>query len=460
MADYSIESLLEKCEYVCPVCGKVHKTHLKAALIKSGALNDIPAFVGSFNAKMAYIICDNNTFNAAGKKVTDILAKNGIDYKLFMLKGERPEPDEYNVGSAVLNFDKNCDIIIGVGSGVVNDTGKIVASMTKLPYIIVGTAPSMDGYASGTSSVIRDSLKVSVDSVCPDVVIGDLDILCNSPVKMICSGLGDMLAKYVSICEWRIGNVVTGEYFCEEIASIIRCALKKCVDSAEGILSRDPEAVKSVMEGMIISGIAADYAGVSRPVSGCEHYFSHIWDMRALEFGTPWDFHGIQCGIGTVLTLKGYEYLKEALKSQSAEVRFDFDVEKWNSVLKEKLGKASEAIIALENKEQKYAPVNHRTRLEKIQKNTDKILKIIEEELPSSEFVEELLKSINAPTKPSDIGIPDNETTVTFNITKDIRFKYILSTLFWDLGLSDKAEEIYKNKDLKCLHFRALLSKQ
>ena len=103
-----------------------------------------------------------------------------------------------------------------------------------------------------------------------------------------------MLAKYVSICEWRIANLITGEYYCETIAQMVRTALKKCVDNAEGLLKRDEEAIKAVFEGLIIGGVAMSYAGVSRPASGVEHYFSHVWDMRALEFGTNMDLHGIQ----------------------------------------------------------------------------------------------------------------------------------------------------------------------
>ena len=76
-----------------------------------------------------------------------------------------------------MHFDNNCDIIIGVGSGVINDIGKILSNTAKLPYIIVATAPSMDGYASGTSSMSLDALKVSLTSKCANVIIGDIDIM-------------------------------------------------------------------------------------------------------------------------------------------------------------------------------------------------------------------------------------------------------------------------------------------
>ena len=51
------------------------------------------------------------------------------------------------------------------------------------------------------------------------------------------------------------------------------------------------------------------FAEISRPASGLEHYFSHMWEMMALERGEPYDLHGIQVGVGTLLTLRIYQKL-------------------------------------------------------------------------------------------------------------------------------------------------------
>ena len=107
-----------------------------------------------------------------------------------------------------MHFDTGCDLIISVGSGVINDIGKILSNVTGRKYIIVGTAPSMDGYASATSSMSMDGLKVSLNSRCADVIIGDTNILRQAPEHMLKAGLGDMLAKYVSIAEVDILGIV------------------------------------------------------------------------------------------------------------------------------------------------------------------------------------------------------------------------------------------------------------
>lgn len=206
-----------------------------------------------------------------------------------------------------MHYDTKCDLIIAVGPGVINDIGKFLSKLTKTSHIIVATAPSMDGYASATSSMAMDGLKISLPTKCPDVIIGDTDVLKNAPIRMLQAGIGDMLAKHVSICEWRIAHLLIGEYYCEYVADLVRSALKKCVENAYGVLKRGPEAVKAVFDGLIIGGRAMEYAGISRPASGVEHYISHVWDMRGLEFGTKTDLHGIQCAIVTLVATPIYE---------------------------------------------------------------------------------------------------------------------------------------------------------
>ena len=126
------------------------------------------------------------------------------------------EPDELAMGQAAMNFDIDCDIIIVVGSGTLNDTGKMLAKITNRKFIIVATAPSMDGYASKTSSMISAGVKVTLPSAYSTAIIADMDIISQAPMKLLQAGLGDMIGKYTSICEWRISNIINGEYYCNK----------------------------------------------------------------------------------------------------------------------------------------------------------------------------------------------------------------------------------------------------
>ena len=419
-------------------CGKQHIFDSEV-IVKEGAILELPRLLQRYNTKKVFLIADKNTYAAAGKAVAEIIG-NSVKIASCIFGEDALEPDEHSVGRAIMYYEADCDVVIGVGSGVINDISKIVANVAGKPYIIVGTAPSMDGYASATSSMTRDGLKISLPSKCADVIIGDLDVLCQAPEKMMASGLGDMLAKYVSICEWRIANLITGEYYCEDIAQLVREALKKCADNASGLLKRDKEAIKAVFEGLVIGGVAMAYAGVSRPASGVEHYFSHVWDMRGVEFGTPVDFHGIQCAMATYHAIKLYEIVKtKTPEFEKAKTYVNaFDLPAWEQTLRSFLGKGAEAMIALEKKEGKYRKDTHPARFAVIAENWNTILKIIEEELPPSEEIAKLLNTIGISTDLKTLGVDTDCARTTFKATKDIRDKYVLSRLAWDLGILEQ----------------------
>lgn len=422
----------------CP-CGKDHR-FTADVVIGKGVLTQIPAYIRKLGGTKAFVLSDVNTYRSAGERVCEILQQADIAFVSYSFPQEALEPDEHSVGSAVMYYDTSCDVIVGVGSGVINDIGKILSNLTGKPYIVVGTAPSMDGYASASSSMTRDGLKISLPSRSADVIVGDTDILCAAPLHMMKSGLGDMIAKYVSICEWRISHLITGEYYCAQVAQLIRSALKRCTDNAAGLLRREEQAVQAVFEGLVIGGVAMNYAGLSRPASGVEHYISHVLDMRAVEFGTPMDLHGIQCAIGTLIAAKAYEQLKTLTPNREKALAHAaaFDYSSWQQTLRELLGKGAESMIALEAREGKYDVAAHRERLKRILENWDEILTIIDEEIPSLQTLLALMDTIDAPKTLQEIGIDEALLPTIFRATKDIRDKYVLSRLAWDLGIEEE----------------------
>lgn len=419
----------------CP-CGKDHSLQSEI-VIESGAIGRLPAILCARNIARVHLIADGNTYAAAGKTVAAALLAAGIRLTEYVFENGI-EPDENASELAEQNYTE-ADAIVAVGSGVINDIGKILANDHNKTYVIVGTAPSMDGCVSATSSVVRGGLKISLPSKCADIIIGDLDVLAAAPMKMMVAGLGDMLAKYISIAEWRIAHIVCGEYYCENVAKLVRTALKKCVDNADGLLQRDKQAVRAVFEGLVICGAAMKFAGLSRPASGQEHYFSHIWDMRGVEFGTPIELHGIQCAVGTLLTAKLYEKLLAKAPDRQTALAYaaEFDFDSHAARLRRLLGKGAESMIAAEAKDKKYDVSLHAERLEIILAHWNDICAIVQEEVPSVDVLNALLQKIGCPTTPEQIGQQSEMLPDVFAATKDIRDKYVLSRLAWDLGEID-----------------------
>ena len=421
-------------------CGKHHVCELQYLKIGRGAVRDVPEMIAAMGKKMPFVVCDGNTYAVAGEKVCAILTEAGIAHRCYIIPGERISPAEWEVGSLIMHFDPKCDMLLAIGSGVINDICKVAGHAIGIPSAVVGTGPSMDGYASNSSSMEVNHVKVSLYNHCPVGILLDTEILAQAPMRMLWAGLGDMVAKYVAICEWRIAKLVIGEYYCESIAQIMRAAMAKIVQAADGITKRDPDAIQSIAEGLVLAGIGMAYAEVSRPASGLEHYFSHMWEMMALERGLPYDLHGIQVGLGTVLSLKLYEKLKQVKPDREKALAHmqAFDPEQWEKEVRRIFGKTAGEILGIEARTHKNDPEKHALRLEKIIENWDEILKIIDEELPEYGTLYGIMAATGMPMKPSEIGVPMQDVVDAFVGARDVRDKYLSCSMIWDLGLTEE----------------------
>lgn len=437
----SFDELTRKGGYDCE-CGKHHSTDLEFLRIGRGVVNALPEGLRAVGAKKPMVICDQNTYEAAGEKVEEILRAAHIPYTLYMVPqhGEKLTPAEFELGSIVMHFDNSCDFLLAVGSGVLNDLTKMTGLCSGLKTGVVGTAPSMDGYASNSSSMEVNNVKSTIYNKCPAVIICDTEIMAKAPMRMLWAGLGDMVAKYISVCEWRISNLVTGEYYCEAIAQLMRTSLKKIMANAGGIKDRDPDAIGNIVEGLVLAGMAMSYAQVSRPASGLEHYFSHVWEMRALASGGHADLHGIQVGVGTLLTLRIYDRIREIKPDREKALKSvaNFNNEAWEANVRRVFGATAPNVIAIEKTAGKNDPVKHAARLEKIIANWDGIQQIIREELPDREWLESVMQGTGMPTKPGQLGLSPQDVSDAFVCARDIRDKYLSCTMLWDLGLMEE----------------------
>ena len=436
-ATASLETLIAKEGHDC-ACGRHHSMVMDFLRIEPGAVKYIPEGLKAIGGTKPFIVCDNHTKEAAWSFVEPVLKEAGIEYTLYCFPFDHVEPDEHAVGSLTMAFDPSCDCVMGIGSGVINDCCKVLCHAIGCKQMIVGTAPSMDGYASNSSSMIRERIKVSLYNAAPAAIICDIDIIKNAPMRMLWAGFGDMLAKYIAICEWRISNMVTGEYYCENIANLMRASLKKIVENASGLKTRDEKAVQATVEGLVLSGVAMSYAGISRPASGLEHYFSHLWEMMALDRGTDYELHGIQVGVGTLITLKLYDDIRNIKPSREVAEKFinEFKNEDWEKMIRNIFGQAAETVIKQEHTIfHKNDKDRHAVRLTKILEGWDDILRFIDEELPETEKIAALMKDLGMPMVPADIDINEEDTVNAFIGSRDIRDKYLSSTMLWDLGL-------------------------
>ena len=142
-------------------CGRAHTCALEELIVGKGVIAKVAEVLAGRGIKRPFLLADINTYRAAGEQVAGVLDGAAMPYSKYVFCENNLEPDERAVGSAIMHFDKRCDAVVAVGSGVIGDIAKILAKTADLPYIIVASAPSMDGYASASSSMAMDGVKVA-----------------------------------------------------------------------------------------------------------------------------------------------------------------------------------------------------------------------------------------------------------------------------------------------------------
>jgi len=439
LKDMTLEELLTPEGHPC-TCGRTHCAGLRFLKIGSGVIRFLPDALKAIGITKPFIIYDQNTWRAAGAPVEKALAQADVPYAAFRFPQAFVEPDEHAVEQLKEAFDASCDGILAVGSGVINDCGKVLAHDLHLPQAVAGTAPSMDGYASNSSSMIQNKVKVTVYNACPQAILADTAIMKNAPEHMLQAGLGDMLAKYIAVCEWRISHIVTGEYYCKEIAALMRSSLAKIVAAAPGLPTRDEQAVEAVAEGLILSGLAMAFAEISRPASGLEHYFSHVWEMLAIAHDQPHALHGIQVGVGTLLSLRVLDRLRTLTPNENTvrQAIRAFDPKAWEADMHRVFGDTAATLIEKEYSVwHKNDPEGRMQRFTRVQEHWADIVQIMAEELPATADVLTLMQALHLPIAPKDIGVSDQEARDAFIHSRDIRDKYLTSSMLWDMGILD-----------------------
>lgn len=439
-----VEQLIQADGFDCS-CGKRHQVEIRYLKIGPGTVRLVPEALATLGAHHPLVVCGPFGYKAAGKIVCGLLKESGIPYTLHRLHGEngsKLRPSEHTAGNLLLNFDPSCDLILAVGSGVINDLCKMLGKATKLPCMIVATAPSMDGYASSSASVEIENIKYSLQAHVPAAILCDTDILSQAPIRMIYAGIGDILAKYTSLFDWYLSHIVTGEYYCSDIAQLVNRSLQKTVAAAHCAVNRQEDAVRTVAEGLVLSGIGMAFAESSHPASGLDHYFSHCWEMLLLERGQDYELHGLQTGVGMLLTLKIAERLKtihpDLEHAQAAADRFN--AASWESNLRRVFPRAAEGILKIEEKAQKNERAGRISRAKRIIAAWEDIRNAMDM-LPRCDEIRNLMLELGMPTTPQEIGLSPEDAADAFVCSRDIRDKYLLSSMIWDIGYMEEIAE-------------------
>lgn len=227
-------------DVVCS-CERTHHCTIKYLQIERGALNALPQAVSDYSHIL--VVADNNTYPLCGDRVCNLLGEK-LDGICTFYSEDFLVPNEESIAKVESFMNEHTDLILGIGSGVINDLCKYVAYMHNIPSGIIASAPSMDGYASPGAAMILRGMKVTVTANAPALIIGDVDILRAAPMEMIRAGYGDIIGKYSALCDWKLSALINGEYFCHYVYDTVLQKTNEIRSLAKALTNRDTETIK------------------------------------------------------------------------------------------------------------------------------------------------------------------------------------------------------------------------
>ncbi len=258
----------------------------------------------------ALIVADERTWAAAGSAVEASLRSAGVaTTEPLIFPGHPVLYASYDNSETIRERLRATDAVgVAVGSGTINDLVKLASGELGRKYAVVGTAASMDGYSGFGAPMSQDGVKLTMPCPAPAVVVIDLDVAAAAPANMVASGYGDLAAKIPAGADWILADAVGLDPIDPLAWELVQSGVGEALSRPEALAAGDPDAYAGLVSGLILSGLAMQVYRGTRPASGADHYFSHLWELDHL--GTDWDpplSHGFKVAIGTLAMCAFYE---------------------------------------------------------------------------------------------------------------------------------------------------------
>ena len=396
-------------------CGKEHKIMVKDIIIESEAIKKLSMIMEKEGFKNITIICDENTYAAAGEEIKEIIPKG----KFINLKSENLHANEIAVQKVYECLSVENDVLIALGSGTIHDITRYVAYNKDIPFISVPTAASVDGFVSTVAAMTWRGDKKTFTAVSPIYVVADTDIFKEAPYRLTASGVSDLIGKYTALVDWKISSIVIGEYICNKVCNMEIDAVNKLCECVDDLVLGKSEAYEQLMYALILSGLAMQIIGNSRPASGAEHHMSHLWEMEVINKHLD-AYHGEKVSVGLILVMEEYKKIKKSIENGRCRVKKYYGLEE--DILKE-VFKSREMYdsIMKENTPDPLLNVNKVI----LQNRLESIAEILEK-LPTLDFVKNTLKRAKAVTTLEEIGLSNDIKQNSIRVSPYVRSRLTL----------------------------------
>lgn len=391
------------------VCGREHTLETKKVVVEYNALANFEQYMEDVGlaGKRRAVVYDTMVYQLTeGKHVK-------ADQEIVLeAKGLRAE--DTLIEEMMKQLD-HPEVIVAFGAGTIMDFGRYPAYKQGIPFVAIPTLASSDGFTANICSAILNGQKKSTPMCAPILVVADLDIIKGAPARLVASGINDILAKYISLTDWRIAHLVAGEYFCPTVAELAEHALKLMREAADKYAATGVADHEAMTMAQMESGLTMQLLNHSRAASGAEHLMAHLVELHPPRFENAEGIHGECVGVGTFECIKVYHEL--AKKTPKAKP-FQPLTEEW---VREKFGERLMPGIMKENENDVLATFPSQNIVD----HWDEIRELIAQ-IPPVEEMEKLYSDCHCKYRPEDIGIDPSLADEMLEISAAIRNRLTL----------------------------------
>lgn len=393
-------------------CGRDHELRTKLVVCEYGAIKNFDKYMSDCGLSgFRTVIYDTNTYNLPS--VTHIPADQEI-----VLEAQGLHSEKGMIEDMMTKFVRTPDYIVTVGGGTLMDFARYSAHKLGIPFVAVPTIVSSDGFTADICSIIIDGQKKSIPMQAADAVICDMDIVSGAPMFLTIAGVQDIMAKCVSIADWKIASLVSGEYFCPKVCGMAQEALDIMTRCANELAEGKAPDFEAMAYTQMLSGLTMQILSNSRAASGAEHLVAHLVEMKPRGFENAHGMHGECVGIGTLMCAQAYH---ELAKMETVEVKpYEPLNEQW---VRDVFGPLADGIFKENENDvlKTFAP-------EAIKEHWQEIRDIIAQ-IPTYEQLLELYTKIGAKHTLSELGIDESVKDEFLDISSAIRNRLTLARM-------------------------------
>lgn len=417
--------------------------------VQRAAASRLPAVAARhMRGRQLVVVADATTWQVAGHAVqAQLHAHAAAAGEPIVLQAQpRLKPRVEIAQALAAQLRATHSVPVAVGSGVLSDLVKYAAALAQQPYLCFATAASMDGYAASGAALLDGAFKRTLPCAPPLAVVADIDVLAQAPARMAGWGFGDLAGKVVAGADWLLADALGVDRLNPEPFALVQEPLARWLGSPRQLAAREPAALANLLGGLLVSGFAMQAHGNSRPASGSDHQFSHLWEMEGLLVDGEPAAHGACVGIGCVAMLALYDWLlaqpEAQLHARLAQAAADpatANEAALDAEINQALGEGEVAAAAAQEMQAKRALGPRAERVALFGAIWPDLREVLQARHVSACVMQQSLRAAGVASHPHALGIGLAQLARDYRRARLIRRRYTLLDLLEDTGLLQPA---------------------